>query len=308
MAALRAARDARRASGGSRRFARSAAGPDVAGVGVAEDELAPARRPRPRPRPARDATARPRVAAGGSAVLALRSRASARPGWRMTRRRGGRQEGRRPGRLRDAATTSAGTTSARTIPAGRAAGDRSGGGVARRRGRSRPRQPGPAASDLGGDGAGGRFEEIAPGTSSAAAGPVSASSRRHGTWWATGAPPGGATMRTRGLIGGPRPDRRPRRPADWSAAGRAGGSRAVGDRRRGGPGRSRSRQGPARSGRPAGRRVRRRRCRGRAPGPSRHRRTRASCSPTGWNRDTGEWERAARAERARSPRRARLPG
>ena len=110
MAALRAARDARRASGGSRLFARGAAGPDVAGVGVADDELAAAEA-------ATGETARP-------------TRADA-PSWRgargpwldpaghdpQTRRQA---EGRRP-RTTTAAMTSAGTTgrsgrrSARTL-------------------------------------------------------------------------------------------------------------------------------------------------------------------------------------------------
>ena len=102
-----------------------------------------------------------------------------------------------------------------------------------------------------------RLQEASP----ARAGP--SASRRHGTWWATGAAAGDATTPTRGRSRPvSSPPRRPKPPR--------------GRPRRGGPGRSRCRQGPARRGRPAGRRVRRRRRRERAPGPRSHRRTRAS--------------------------------
>ena len=111
MAALRAARDARRASGGSRLFARGAAGPDVAGVGVADDELAAAE----------DGDGRNRgPTAGGCAVRAWRSRALARPGWPWPANAaaGGRPtDGTTTDGMTSARTTSVRRRTARTLSA-----------------------------------------------------------------------------------------------------------------------------------------------------------------------------------------------
>ena len=92
MAALRAARDARRAPGGSRRFARSAAGPDVASAGVAdagladdglaEDGLAAAEAATADPGGRRGRMRRPGVAIAGLGSTRLA----------ITRRRGGRRK------------------------------------------------------------------------------------------------------------------------------------------------------------------------------------------------------------------------
>jgi hypothetical protein len=88
MAALRAARDARRAPGGSRRFARGAARPDVAGVGagladdgLADDDLAAAEAA------TADPAGRGRMRRPGAAIASLGSTRLA-----ITRRRGGRRK------------------------------------------------------------------------------------------------------------------------------------------------------------------------------------------------------------------------
>ena len=111
MAALRAARDVRRARGGSRRFARGAAArtppaPAMLMTAVLMTTVLPMttavpmttlRRPRPW-RPTRQTRPTRRAAVGGCAVPAWRSRALARPGWPCPQAR--RQaEGRWPGRL-----------------------------------------------------------------------------------------------------------------------------------------------------------------------------------------------------------------
>jgi len=89
IAALRVARDARRASGGSRRFLRGAADPDVAGAGVADDDLS-------------DEDLADADADAATAETAGRRRSIRRPGVAlaglgstrlgMTRRRGGRRK------------------------------------------------------------------------------------------------------------------------------------------------------------------------------------------------------------------------
>ena len=87
MAALQAARDARRASGGSWRFPRRAAGPDVAGVGVADDELAAAEAAAGESATGESAGRRGRMRRPGVALAGLGS-----TGLAMTRRRGGKRK------------------------------------------------------------------------------------------------------------------------------------------------------------------------------------------------------------------------
>ena len=314
MAALRAARDVRRARGGSRRFARGAAGPDAAGAAMLMTAvlmttvlpmttalpMTTLRRPRPwRPTGRRRPTRR--AAAGGCAVPAWRSRALARPGWPSP---AGAAAGGRP----MARTTSARMISARATSA--------------RASCRRPfrRRSGPSARPRAATAVRAWRRRISLVTVTAPG------DRRHGTWWATGTAPDdiesaepwadsvqrdapvrrdGSDRRDateqwgrtapridRGTATGPQalPTRltgqQPAAPAEaapWESGPWESGSWGTG-------------QQPLPSGTGPQRSARR--------PDSGHR----AGSPTGWNRDTGEWERAARAERARLPRRARPLG
>ena len=303
MAALRAARDARRAGRGSRRFARSGADTDVAGAGVADDELAPAAMVAGETVGRRGRMRRPGVAIAGLGASRLTSTRLA-----VTRRRGGRQAAD-GGRTTSGRTTSARTSYRRPFPR------RSGPSGRPRAVPALPVWPRTTSTAI-------FMTAIFRATARlASVRPASVSSRCHGTWWATGAAPGGATAPTRGAaafsatprsrsthemrqtsgidqtsgmppssgagrprgpIGGPRPGLRPCRRG--RQAGRLPGrlrpgrgksppgksppgKPRPGKPRRGGPGRSRCRQGRARCGRPVGRPARRRRCPRRVPGP-----------------------------------------
>ena len=251
MAALRAARDARRAPGGSRRFARGAARPDAAEAGLADDGLADDDLAAAEAAAADTAGRRGRMRRPGVAIASLGSTRLA-----ITRRRGGRRkaDGQDDFGQDDFGQHDFGhgelpeTVPAAEWPVGATAGGHGGAGL--------------AAQDLGGDGAGrqapwdmvgdwdsaGRRESADPWADSVQRdAPVrrDGSDQRDATeQWGRTAP---------GLIGGPRPGRRPcRRGRPVSSLPRRRKPRR-GSLGRGGPGSIRSRPGPARSGRPAGR-------------------------------------------------------
>ena len=252
MAALQAARDARRASRGSRRFARGPADPDVAGVGVAEDDLAAA------------ATAETATAETATAETAGRRGRIRRPGvaiaglgsarLAMTRRRGGsrKADGEDDYRGDDFGPDDLGagdfgrdelpeTVPAAEWPVGATAGGHGEAGFGEQ-----------APWDMVGDwGSGGRRDNADPWTQPASQPP--AESAQAAPWeaasWGTGPQPlpsgTGPQASPRWQTGpqAPPPGTGPRPPITAPDAGQLAGM------------------------------------------------------PTGWNRDTGEWERAARAER-----------
>jgi hypothetical protein len=259
MAALRAARDARRAPGGSRRFARGAARPDVAGAvpaddGLADDDLADDDLAAAEAATADTPGRRGRMRRPGVAIASLGSTRLA-----ITRRRGGRRkaDGQDDFRQDDFGQGDFGqgelpeTVPAAEWPVGATAGGHGGAGL--------------AAQDLAGDGAGPQAPWDMVGDWDSAgrresAEPWADSVRRDAT--------GPQAMPTRPT--GQQPAA-PAEAAPWESGSWESGSWETG-------------QQPLPSG-TGPQRSPRRQDSGHRPGP-----------PTGWNRDTGEWERAARAE------------
>jgi GT2 family glycosyltransferase len=304
IAALQMARDARRASRGSRRFARGPAVPDVAGVGVADDDLATVATATAETTAAESGGRRGRIRRPGAAIAGLGSARLA-----MTRRRGGSSEadGRDDYRRDDfgqddfgqddfgrddfgtdafgqgelpetvpAAEWPVGATAAGPGAGGLAAQHRDGDGVGRRVRRDqapgdRPGHGDPgfgeqAPWDMVGDwGNGGRRDNADPWTQSAGQ--------------PAGQPPAGpgqaAPWEAASWGSGPQPlpsGTGPQEPPRWQT----GPPPPPGT----GP---RPLVTPPDAGQVAG-------------------------TPTGWNHDTGEWERAARAERAERPGHFGEPG
>jgi len=291
MAALQAARDARRVSRGSRRFARGAAEPDVAGTGVADDDLAAAGTETADPAGRRGRIPRPAIAIAGLGPARLA----------MTRRRGGRRKAdgqddyRRDGFGQDDLDADAfgqgelpDTVPAAEWPVGATAGGH--GAVA-----------GPGAQYLDGDGAGRRARrDQAPsgfqgqgqgqgqGEVGVGVGEQQAPWDMVGDW--------GSAGRRDNADPWARPTgQQPAGPAEaarWDSAPWETGPQPQPQRQQPLPSGT-GPQGPARW--PTG---------PQAPLPGTGPRPLITppdagqpAAPTGWNRDTGEWERAARAER-----------
>jgi len=296
IAALRAARDARRATGGSRRFARGAARPDIDGAGLADDGLADDGLA------AAGAATADTADSADSADTADRRGRMRRPGVAIaslgssrlatTRRRGGRRkaDGKDDFRQDDFGQHDFGqhdfgqgelpeTVPAAEWPVGATAGGHGGAGL--------------AAQDLAGDGAGrqapwdmvgdwdsaGRHESADPWADSVQRdAPVQrdgSDQRDAAEQWGRTAPWADRRTATGPQAMPARPTgQQPAGPAEaapWESESWESGSRGTG-------------QQPLPSG----------------TGPQRSARWQDSGHlagvPTGWNRDTGEWERAARAE------------
>jgi GT2 family glycosyltransferase len=335
MAALRAARDARRASGGSRLFARSAAGADVADAGVADDELADDELAGAELAGAEAATGE--AATGETAgrrgrvrrpAVALAGLGSTRLA--MTRRRGGRRKadgqddysrddfGREPfgqdafgqGELPETVpaaewpvgATAGGATAGAATTGGTAGAATTGGATTGGATAGGPAVAGPGGRNFAGD----RAEQQAPwdmaGNWDGAArrdnadeqwGPTAPwPDRRTGTGTGTQAMPARPTPT-------PPPGRLPagrEEAAPWETESWGTGPQAM-------P----SGTGPQRP--PRWQTGPQAPLSGTGPRPTMTPPDAGQLStPAGWNRDTGEWERAARAERAEESGRLREPG
>jgi GT2 family glycosyltransferase len=294
VAALRAARDARRASGRSRLFTRGAAGPDVAGAGVADDELAAAEAVTGEAATGETEGRRGRMRRPGVALAGLGSTRLAMPRKRGGRRRADGQDeydrddfgrndfGREPfGQEADGQDVFGQgelpeTVSAAEWPVGATAGGGTAGGAA---------IGGPGGQTFAGDSA----DQQAPWDM---VGDWDSAGRRDNAdeHWGRTAP--WADRRT---ATGPQalPTRPPGRPPAGPEQAAPWETESWGTAPQASP----SGTGPQRSPRwqtgpqapPTGT----------GPRPAMTPQDAGQLSaPAGWNRDTGEWERAARAERA----------
>jgi GT2 family glycosyltransferase len=300
MGALRAARDARRASGGSRLFARSAAGPDVAGVGVADDELAEAEAATAETAGRRGRLRRPGVTLAGLGSTRLA----------MTRKRGGRrkadgrddygrddfgrddldqeahgQDGFGQGELPE-------TVPAAEWPVGATAGGATAGGATA----GGAAVVGPGGQDFAGDGADQQapWDMVgdwgSPGRSDNAGRRDNADEQwgRTAPWADRQTATGSQAMPTRPArppAAGPE-EAAPWETESWETESWGTGPRALPSGT--GPQRSPRWQPDPQVPLP-----------GTGPRPAMTPQDAGQLSaPTGWNRDTGEWERAARADRA----------
>jgi GT2 family glycosyltransferase len=309
MAALRAARDARRVSGGSRLFARSAAGPDVADVGVADDELADDELAGAELAGAEAATGetagrRGRVRRPGVALAGL---GSTRLG--MTRKRGDRRKaegqddysrddfGREPfgqdafgqGELPE-------TVPAAEWPVGATAGGATAGGATA----GGAAVAGPGGQNFAGDGT----DQQAPWDMVGDWGSAGRRDNADEQWGRTAPWPdrraetgtGPQAMPTRPARPAGRPAAGPEEAAPWETESWGTGPQAM-------P----SGTGPQRP--PRWQTGPQAPLSGTGPRPAMTPRDAGQLStPAGWNRDTGEWERAARADRAEESDRLGEPG